>query len=157
MGVGETIRDPSLLTRRGGGLQNGKIVGTKPFAPPSEDSVNCFIPQTTPKLVVPSLRGLSFPCPPPSSLAKTSVLNLPKTFCSPSPSPLLQHDNNIFHPALFVGVKARTHRPILRELQQNRQQNRPTIPNKSADYTTNSVIVGRLSLSNMFNILNTLE
>ena len=38
------IRDWSLITGRGGGLQNGKIAGLKLFAPPPQDRVKLFMP-----------------------------------------------------------------------------------------------------------------
>ena len=54
-------------------------------------------------------------------------------------------------------IKARTHRPIFRgsaaELVVESADSNP----ESADSTTDSVIVGRLSLSNMFDILNSLD
>ena len=49
-------------------------------------------------------------------------------------------------------VKAYTHRPIFRGVSESAD----SIP-ELADYTTDSVIVGRLPLSNMFNIFNPLE
>ena len=39
-----TLRDWSLITGRGGGLQNGKIAGPKRFAPPPQDRVKLFAP-----------------------------------------------------------------------------------------------------------------
>ena len=58
-------------------------------------------------------------------------------------------------------LKARTHRPILRgfaaeSATESATESADYTP-ELADYTTNSVIVGRLSVSNMFNILNPLE
>ena len=54
-------------------------------------------------------------------------------------------------------IKLNTHRPIFRGLAaESVVESADSIP-ESADYIANSVIVGRLSLSNMFNILNPLE
>ena len=54
-------------------------------------------------------------------------------------------------------VKAHTHRPIFRGfVAESVVELADPIP-ESADYTTNSVIVSRLPLSNMFNVLNSLE
>ena len=50
-----------------------------------------------------------------------------------------------------------THRPIVRGLgAESAVELANSIP-ESDDYTTDSVILGRLSLSNMFNILNPME
>ena len=38
------LRDWSLITGGGGGLQNGKIAGPKLFAPPLQDRVKLFAP-----------------------------------------------------------------------------------------------------------------
>ena len=54
-------------------------------------------------------------------------------------------------------VKARTHRAILRGFAAESATESADYTPELADYTTNSVIVGRLPLSNMFNILNPLE
>ena len=54
-------------------------------------------------------------------------------------------------------LKAHSHRPIFRGfLAESAVESADSIK-ESADYTTDSVIVGRLPLSNMFNILNPLE
>ena len=56
-----------------------------------------------------------------------------------------------------TNLKARTHRPILRGFEvESAVESADTIP-ESADSTTDFTIVGRLSISNMFNILNPLE
>ena len=64
----------------------------------------------------------------------------------------------------FVTVKAHTQRPIFRGfVVESAIESADSIPELAnsipelADYTTDSVIVGRLPLSNMFNILNPLE
>ena len=58
---------------------------------------------------------------------------------------------------LNTSVKAHTHRAIFRGFRaESAVESVDSIP-ESADYTTDSVIVGRLPLSNMFNILNPLE
>ena len=54
-------------------------------------------------------------------------------------------------------VKGRTYRPIFRVLAAESAVESADSTPKSADYTTNSVIVCRLPLSNMFDILNPLE
>ena len=68
---------------RGGGLQNGKIVGPKRFAPSPQDRV---------KLFVPSLQGWKLVAPPPPppphthaiSMAKiSSVKTISKLFVTP--------------------------------------------------------------------------
>ena len=75
-----SLRDWSLITGRGGGLQNGKIAGPKLFAPPPQDWVKLFAP--------PLLKGRNF-LRPPNTMAKTSsfrVKNYLKTFCAPPPA-----------------------------------------------------------------------
>ena len=58
---------------------------------------------------------------------------------------------------MLVPFEAHTHRPIFRGfLAESAVESSDSIP-ESADYTTDSVIVGRLPLSNMFTILNPLE
>ena len=58
---------------------------------------------------------------------------------------------------MFGRFKAHTHRPIFRGfVAESVAESADSIP-ESADYTTDSVIVGRLPLSNMLNILNPLE
>ena len=54
-------------------------------------------------------------------------------------------------------MKARTHRPIFRGFAAESAVESADSGIESADSTTDSVIVGRLSISNMFNILNPLE
>ena len=73
------IRDWSLITGRGG-LQNGKIVCPKLFAPPPQDMV---------KLFAPPLLNIGNFWRPPYNMAKTSsyyVKTTPKLFVPP-----LQH------------------------------------------------------------------
>ena len=56
-----------------------------------------------------------------------------------------------------MSVKACTHRPILRGFEAELVvESADSIP-ESADSTTDLMIVGRLSISNMFNILNPLS
>ena len=55
-------------------------------------------------------------------------------------------------------MKARTHRPIFTESAEESAIESADFTAESADFTADSVIiVGRLALSNMFNILNPLE
>ena len=82
----------------GGGLQNGKIAGPKPFVPPPpQDSVKLFVP---PPLKHPSFNITSsyqikttpkpFMPPPPFSMAKTfsaPPFHRGKTAHAPPPSP----------------------------------------------------------------------
>ena len=57
----------------------------------------------------------------------------------------------------IIALKAHTHRPIFRGfVVESAVELADSIP-ALAVYTTDSVIVGRLPLSNMFNILNLLE
>ena len=56
-----------------------------------------------------------------------------------------------------IGLKARTHRPIFRGLAAESAEALANSIPELADYITNSVIVGRLPLSNMSNILRPLE
>ena len=54
-------------------------------------------------------------------------------------------------------LKARTHRPIFRGFEAESVIESADSSPESADYTTDSVKVGQLPLSNMFNIFNPLE
>ena len=57
----------------------------------------------------------------------------------------------------MITIKARTHRPIFRGFAaESVVESAVSIP-ELADYTTHSVIVGRLPLLNMLNVLNPLE
>ena len=59
--------------------------------------------------------------------------------------------------SLIFTLKARTHRPILRGFEaESAVESADFIP-ESADSTTDFTLVGRLSISNMFNILKPLE
>ena len=56
-----------------------------------------------------------------------------------------------------IPLKTHTHRPIFRGfVVESAVESADSIP-ESANYTTNSVIVGRLPLSSMFDIVNPLE
>ena len=60
-------------------------------------------------------------------------------------------------PDPMIRLKAHTHRPILRGFEaESMVESADSIP-ESAVSTTNFNIVGRLSISNMFNILKALE
>ena len=89
------LRDWSLITRRGGGLQNGKIAGRNFCAPPPSRQGKTFRPPPFKEwklFATPLKYGLNF---------KLLRKNYPKTFCAP-PSAWLK----LFpSPPLFVGVK----------------------------------------------------
>ena len=95
-----SVRDWSLITGRGG-LQNGKIAGPKPFAPPPphQDRVKLFTP--------PLLKSGNFSCPP-YNMAKTSSYRVKTTsklflppfsmakICSAFPSHLHVHQRSLY-------------------------------------------------------------